>query len=154
MEEKLWQQQSKSAWLKDGDQNSRYFHNRATHRFKRNEIRKLKHANGSRCENEDQIANLSVDYLQQLFQSLNLNSTHIEAILQATPQTVTTKMNQAFLANFTKLEVDLALKQMSPLKAPGLDGMSPIFYQHYWDNIGVDVAQAVLSCLNSGTILH
>ena len=38
-EEKLWQQRVKSAWLKDGDQNSKYFHSRAFQRFKSNEIK-------------------------------------------------------------------------------------------------------------------
>ena len=50
-------------------------------------------------------------------------------------------------------EVDNAIKQMGSLKAPGLDGMSPIFYQTFWDSIGTDVSSAVLSCLNSGSIL-
>ena len=31
--------------------------------------------------------------------------------------------------------------------------MSPIFYQTFWDSIGTDVSSAVLSCLNSGSIL-
>lgn len=124
--EKYWQQRSKSAWLKVRDQNSRYFHSRATHQFRRNEIRKL--VNGSWCKNEDQIADLFVDYFQQLFQSSNPDSTRIEAVLEATPQTVTAEMNQALLANFIKLEVDFALKLMTPLKALGLDGLPPIFY--------------------------
>lgn len=41
---------------------------------------------------------------------------------------------------------------MAPLKALGLDGMPPIFYQHYWSPISDDVSCAMLSCLNSGTI--
>lgn len=39
---------------------------------------------------------------------------------------------------------------MAPLKALGPDGMPPIFFQHYWASIGDDVAEVVLSCLNSG----
>ena len=42
---------------------------------------------------------------------------------------------------------------MAPLKAPGPDGMLPIFFQHYWNSIGDDVVKAVLSCLNSKKIL-
>ncbi|XP_075663170.1 uncharacterized protein LOC142632688 [Castanea sativa] len=42
---------------------------------------------------------------------------------------------------------------MAPLKALDLDGMPPIFFQHYWEDIGSDVAAAVLSCLNSAHIL-
>ena len=51
-EEKLWQQKAKTAWLKDGDQNSRFFHSRASHRFRRNEILKLQRDDGSWCEGE------------------------------------------------------------------------------------------------------
>lgn len=53
---------------------------------------------------------------------------------------------------FTKGEVDLAFKQMSPLKAPGPDGMPPLFNQHYWNNISMDLSEAVLSFLNIGNI--
>ncbi len=42
---------------------------------------------------------------------------------------------------------------MGPLTALGPDGMPPLFYQKFWDSIGNDVSFAVLSCLNSGTIL-
>ena len=42
---------------------------------------------------------------------------------------------------------------MAPLKAPGSDGMLPLFFQTFWSDIGLDVSEAVLSCLNSGTIL-
>ena len=41
---------------------------------------------------------------------------------------------------------------MAHLKALGLDGMPPIFSQHYWESIGDDVVKAVVSCLNSTSI--
>ena len=46
----------------------------------------------------------------------------------------------------------MALKQMEPLKAPGLDGLPPLFFQHYWQSIGDVVTDTVLSCLASGVI--
>ena len=49
-EEKLWQE--KTAWLKDGDQNTKFFHSRASHHFRRNEILKLQRDDGSWCEGE------------------------------------------------------------------------------------------------------
>ena len=54
---------------------------------------------------------------------------------------------------FTRQEVDYAIKQMGPLTASGPDDMPPLFYQKFWDSIVNDVSFAVLSCLNSGTIL-
>ena len=55
-------------------------------------------------------------------------------------------------AEFVKAELDEALKQMELLKAPGPDGLAPLFYQKLWPSIGEDVSCAVLDCLNSGSI--
>ena len=76
----------------------------------------------------------------------------MDEVLAITPQVVTQEMNHGLLAKFTKSEVDVALKQMAPLKAPGPNGLPPIFYQHYWNKIGGDVAKAVLTWLNSSII--
>ena len=39
--------------------------------------------------------------------------------------------NSILIGNFSKQEVDFALKQMAPLKALGPDGMLSICFQHY-----------------------
>ena len=72
-----------------------------------------------------------MDYFSSLFQSDELAASNMEEVLTATPWVVTHDMNQFLLAEFTKSEFDLALKQMSPLKALGPDRMPLIFYQHY-----------------------
>ena len=41
---------------------------------------------------------------------------------------------------------------MAPLKAPGPDGMPPLFYQNYWNLVGTDVSQPVLSFHNSASL--
>ena len=151
-EEKLWQQRAKTASLKDGDQYSIFFHSRASHRFRRNEILKLQRDDGSWCEGEHQIATLFVNYFTSLFRLDVPDINNMDGVLVTTSWVVTSEMNQYLLAEFTKIEVDVALKQMSPLKAPGPDGLPPIFYQHYLDKIGGDVAKSVLTWLNSGTI--
>ena len=53
---------------------------------------------------------------------------------------------------FVKAEVEEALKQMEPLKAPGPDGLPPLFYQKFQPSIGEDVSFAILNCLNSSSI--
>ena len=59
------------------------------------------------------------------------------------------EMNSNLTRDFTKQEVDLVLKEMAPLKASGLDGMPPLFFQSFWPLIGDEVSKVVLDCLNS-----
>ena len=62
-------------------------------------------------------------------------------------------MNAELVKPYTMEEIDIAIKQMAPLKAPGPDGMPPLFFQTFWQHIGPKVSKAVVSCLNSGTLL-
>ena len=49
-------------------------------------------------------------------------------MLSSIDMKVTTDMNVDLSKPFVAKEVEDALKQMHPSKAPGLDGMSPIFF--------------------------
>ena len=93
-----------------------------------------------------------MNYLTSLFWLDVPDINNMDEVLATTSRVVNSEMNQYLLAEFTKSEVDIALKQMSPLKAPRPDGLPPIFFQHYWDKIGGDVVKAVLTWLNSSTI--
>ncbi len=53
----------------------------------------------------------------------------METCLSAMDQTVTGRMNQQLLAEFTVEEIEAAMHQMPPMKAPGPDGFSACFYQ-------------------------
>ena len=61
-------------------------------------------------------------------------------------------MNAQLTCEFNAVEVEMDLKQMSPLKSPGPDGMPPLFFQSYWSLVGSDVIEAILCYLNSGTL--
>ena len=61
-------------------------------------------------------------------------------------------MNDELLKPFVEDEVKQALKQMDANTAPGPDGLSPLFYKQFWGKIGIEISEAVLAILNSGTI--
>ena len=71
------------------------------------------------------------------------------AILEVIQPLVTEDMNISLTREFTRQEVEIALKDMAPLKALGPDGMPPIFFQSFWRLIGDDVSKVVLDFLNS-----
>lgn len=49
-------------------------------------------------------------------------------------------------------EIVHAVKQMDPIKAPGLDGLPPILFLQYWSVIGDDVVDLVRQILEGGDI--
>ncbi|KAL0433678.1 UNVERIFIED_CONTAM: hypothetical protein Slati_2702100 [Sesamum latifolium] len=78
----------------------------------------------------------------------------IDAIVRYLEPRVTTAMNETLSQPFTSDEITRALKQMHPLKSPGPDDMSPIFYQKYWSIVGPEVCNSVLDFLNHGFFNH
>ena len=81
---------------------------------------------GEWIDNQEGIENITLDYFTKIFRSDN--PSNFDASLSAISKRVTTEMNEKLLAVFKAEEVWQALQQMHPTKAPGPDGMSPIFY--------------------------
>ena len=150
-EERMWKQRSRESWLKEGDSNTRYFHSRASHRKRRNSILAVRSDVGELITDPEQIGNQFTAYYQELFTAALLED--VDTVLDGIQPSVTNEMNQALVSHFTEDEVILAMKQMAPLKAPGPDGMPPVFYQSYWHVVGKDITAAVLYCLHSGKLL-
>ena len=89
----------------------------------------MEDANGELCSDEEGISSILVDYYQQLFTSSNPSM--VEEVVAHIPCTITDELNAELLADFTREEVVMALKQMEPLKALGSDGLPPLFFQRY-----------------------
>ena len=96
-----------------------------------------------RCVDKNSIANILVDFYQNLFASSSPNQ--IEEALEATPQVVMEEMNHELVTPFGRAEVDIALNQMDPLKSLGPDEMPPLFFQQFWLVIGDEVAEVILT---------
>ena len=94
------------------------------------------------------MKNIAINYYQKLF-----NTSHIsiqDELLDAIEARVSKPMNALLTRDFQPTEVRKALKKMHPLKAPGPDGMNPLFYQHFWPIVGDYVTKCVLDFLNLG----
>ena len=61
---------------------------------------------------------------------------------------MTIDMQQMLSSDFIAEEIEAALFQMGPSKAPGLDGMKVLFYQKFWHAMGDNVVTAILDYLN------
>jgi hypothetical protein len=65
--EMLWRQRSRVTWLKEGDQNTKFFHRRDTWRGKKNNLKSLKTMDDQIIQNKDDILKYTKDYFSALF---------------------------------------------------------------------------------------
>ena len=89
----------------------------------------MEDANGELYSDEEGISSILVDYYQRLFTSSNPSM--VEEVVAHIPCTIIDELNAELLADFTREEVVVALKQMETLKALGPDGLPPLFFQRY-----------------------
>ena len=119
-----------------------FFHQQASQRRRKNQIYGIQDVDGSWSTSEDQITQVAEKYFHDLFTSEN--PTDMESVLDVVEKRFTTEMNNSLLQTYTAKEVRQALFQMHPSKSSGLDGMSPFFFQKFWNIVGVDVIDAFL----------
>lgn len=66
---------------------------------------------------------------------------------------VTKEMNDELTKDYIGEEIVEALSQMHPTKAPGPNGMDPVFYQRFWGTVERPTPTDVLQALNQGEFL-
>ena len=98
-------------------------------------------------ESASEVAEVAISYFENLY--MTSYPEKILEVVEAVDPKVTDEMNQMLVKQFTRDEIEAALKQMHPTKSPGPDGLLAIFYQKYWDIVGHDVVGMVLNVLNS-----
>lgn len=126
--------------MKFGDRNTKFFHSAAISRRKRNKIESLISNEGDTISNAQELKTMAKEYFSMLYQSEGIFSNI------STTNTFPKLQNVAFgelESMFTDLEIKEAVFCMGPLKAPGPDGLQPIFFHSQWDIIGKSVCVLV-----------
>ncbi|KAL5567922.1 hypothetical protein UlMin_024497 [Ulmus minor] len=149
-EERYWKQRSKDLWLKCGDKNSKFFHQKASARKAKNSISGLLDENGEWCEKEEGLALIIESYFKSLFTSSSPSATNYDRVLDTIEPKITPQLNRQLERDFEAEDVRTAVFQMAPTKSPGADGMSAIFYQKFWPTVGEEITSACLGFVNGG----
>ncbi|XP_027097528.1 uncharacterized protein [Coffea arabica] len=147
----FWSQKARISWLRKGDKNTKYFHTYVKRRRVSNRIRNLQRENSSWTENEDEVVTEISDFFKELFKSGGMND--MSEILDGIPHSITQEMNDKLTKAVEEDEIHDALFSMNPEKAPGQDGMSPLFFQRFWRTIKSDIIPAIKAFFNSEFML-
>ncbi|GKV27974.1 hypothetical protein SLEP1_g37084 [Rubroshorea leprosula] len=124
---------------------------KASRRKDHNTINKLQGEDGVWKYDFQDLQRIATDYFSTLFSSSQPTAIHrVTCCLQPC---VSIQDNELLLHDFTKNDITQALFQMHPSKAPGPDGLSPAFFQQFWNIVKEDVVRPCLQFLNHGGAL-
>ncbi|CAO1939972.1 unnamed protein product [Urochloa humidicola] len=131
-----WKQRGKCRAILEGDCNTRFFHARASHRMRCNQIREL------------EVAGVLVSAHDA---KTNALTAHLRGLLSAVPRTPATPTIARLYTNskvtspellvspFTHDEARAAVRAMNRNSSPGPDGFGPGFYMAAWDTVSSDI---------------
>ncbi|KAJ9558649.1 LOW QUALITY PROTEIN: hypothetical protein OSB04_013263 [Centaurea solstitialis] len=131
-------QRAKCKWIRDGDENSKYFHGLVNHK-RRNAINGLL-INGVWEAKPEIIKNSIFEFFKEKFSESDLGRPRFRSNLF---RKLSTEQNKFLEASFLVQEIKDAIWTCGDDKAPGPDGFSFAFVKKYWDLIGTDFVAAV-----------
>lgn len=137
-EERYWKMRSREVWLRWGDKNTKWFHSKATHQRKKNNIKGIRNRNGKWTEEEGEIGQIAKDYFKSIYVSTQPN-----------PEVIIEEDKSRWLdKDFPKEEIESTLESMNLAKALSLDGAHASFFKKYWDVVGGNVSVVCIKIFN------
>ena len=120
-EETLWRQKSRVHWLKEGEQNTKFFQRSTLDYRSANKILRLENEARETLQNHKDISSLLTRHFKHIAQETQDERTEaIASLTQAIPSVKTNEQNLALLREISMEEVE---------EAPGPDGFTINFYK-------------------------
>eukprot|EP00253_Pinus_taeda_P007421 PITA_07421 len=143
-EEILWRQKSRINWLREGERNTKFFHQAMIQNRQRNQIFSIKTAEGERVVEQEGIERVLVEYHKGILtETQEDRGEAIEHICKEIPKLITAAQNKALMRAATMEEVEEVVMNMKKGKAPGPDGFTVEFYQAGWHFLGQEILEVV-----------
>ena len=153
-EESFYKQKSRIQWIKEGDMNTKFFHNMVAAKQKTNYISTLIDSQGNRLNSYSQISNEAVSFFQRLLGTPDVNVTGCPHALLSDllPKTLTDEAQLELVRPIIPEEVRATIFAIGGEKAPGPDGFTAHFFKVAWNIIEKEVVEAVLFFFRNGEL--
>uniref|UniRef100_A0A2N9IM18 Reverse transcriptase domain-containing protein n=1 Tax=Fagus sylvatica TaxID=28930 RepID=A0A2N9IM18_FAGSY len=135
LEEIFWRQKSRVLWLKEGDNNTKYFHKIANSNRRRNYMHKVE-VDGIIHETEKEIRDNVVSFYEDLYQEKESWRPSVDGL---DFHSIGAAESSHLERKFDREEVVQVLKDFQGDKAPGPDGFSMAFFHKCWEVVGDDI---------------
>ncbi|KAJ9689585.1 hypothetical protein PVL29_014989 [Vitis rotundifolia] len=137
LEEISWRQKSRALWLKEGDNNTKFFHHMANARRRGNFINSLT-VRGVRLNKEEELKEGIGSYFKSLFEEPLVRRPDVESGLFKVLDSLD---NEILEGQFSNEEVFKALSALGGDKALGPNGFTLAFWKFCWPIVGGAVMQ-------------
>ncbi|XP_062093575.1 uncharacterized protein LOC133799589 [Humulus lupulus] len=146
-------QKAKVQWLKEGDDNTNFFHKSIKMRRAENRIYAIQDMDGVWVDKPNTVVTVFMQFYQRLLGSKMEDRKPVQTHLVNRGPRVINAHCKILLSEYDNDEVKVAMFEIPGSKAPGPDGFSSFFFQDNWEVVGNDVCEAVRSFLHSGKLL-
>lgn len=135
LEEISWRQKSRILFVKEGDNNTHFFHRVANSHKRTNHIRGIE-VDGAFYEDEEEVRSNVVNFYQKLYTESDTWRPSMDGLEFAR---IEEAERLELERDFSKEEVVKVLHEMEGDKAPGSDGFTMAFFQKCWSVVKIDV---------------
>lgn len=151
-EEALWRLKSRATWLKEGDRNTKFFHNFANARRQRNSIWSLDDGSGGLFHSQQDISREAFNFFHNQYKRRQTDPSDILWAVNVMPVMFDEKANDDFFMPIKEDELLATIKLFKSDKSPGPDGWPIEFFAHFYDLFKNDLLRMVDASRISGNI--
>ncbi|XP_060189094.1 uncharacterized protein LOC132618052 [Lycium barbarum] len=151
--DQVLQQKCKVAWLKEGDQNTKFYHSFLKARRNTNRIFTIKNKEGVYITEVEDISRAFTEYYTELLGTANENRQHADSAMIRTGPILNVDQRSMLAAPFNDQDVKAALWAIGNDKAPSPDGYGSKFFKDSWDIVGRDVTAGVMEFFEHGQMI-
>eukprot|EP00253_Pinus_taeda_P006854 PITA_06854 len=150
-EEASWRLKCRALWLKEGDRNTKFFHNFANAR-RINSIWKIEDGNGGFLYSQNDITIEATRFFQEQYKRNQSNANDMLWAAELMPEMFDEPAYENFIKPVSEEELLAAIKSSKKDKSPGPDGWPIEFFMHFYDMFKLDLLRMVEASRMSGNI--